>query len=363
LDLIRRIAIFGLAIVAVAACGGSNTPTTSTPFKAAWIYVGPINDGGWTQAHDRGRQYVVAQLGDKIKTTYKENVPEGPEVSQVIDSLVADGNKYIFGTSYGFQDQFAAAAKKYPQVHFEEATGDKLGTNLSEMFGAAEDADYLTGMAAGAASKSGKLGFVAPFPIPEVIREINAFTLGAQATHSGATVQVVWTKTWFDPVKEKQAAESLIAAGVDVLGQGQDSPATGDAAKAKGLKWAGYDSDQSAYAPDAWLTATVYNWGPHELVNIKAAMDGTWKSSSYYGGLKDGFVDLAPFGKSVDAATVTAINAKKQALKDGTFYEFAGPLKDQTGAVKVAAGNKLALGDILSMTWFVQGVIGTIPQS
>jgi basic membrane lipoprotein Med (substrate-binding protein (PBP1-ABC) superfamily) len=353
-----------LTIVALVACGGSPAPTTtSAPFKAAWIYVGPINDGGWTQAHDRGRQYVVAQLGDKIKTTYKENVPEGPEVSQVIDSLVADGNKYIFGTSYGFQDQFLAAAKRYPKVYFEQATGDKLNTNMSEMFGAAEDADYLTGMAAGAASKSGKIGFVAPFPIPEVIREINAFTLGAQAMNPKATVQVIWTNTWFDPVKEKKAAESLIAAGVDVLGQGQDSPATGDAAKAKGLKWAGYDSDQSAYAPDAWLTGTIYNWGPHELVSIKAAMDGSWKSGSYYGGLKDGFVDLAPFGKSVDAATVTAINAKKQALKDGTFYEFTGPLKDQTGAVKVPAGTKLSLGDILGMMWFVQGVIGTIPKS
>jgi basic membrane protein A len=343
----------------VAACGGSTTPTTSnTPFKAAWIYVGPINDGGWTTAHDKGRQYVVQQLGSQIKTTYKENVPEGPQVSQVIDSLVADGNKIIFGTSFGFQDQLAAAAKKYPKVYFEQATGDKLDANMAEFFGAAEDADYLTGMAAGAASKSGKIGFVAPFPIPEVIREINAFTLGAQVTNPKATVQVVWTNTWFDPGKEKKAAESLIAAGVDVLGQGQDSPATGDAAKAKGLKWAGYDSDQSAYAPDQWLTATVYNWGPYELTRIKAAMDGSWKSGSYYGGLKDNFVDLAPFGKSVDAATQSAINAKKQTLKDGSFYEFAGPLKDQSGKVKVAAGTKLGLSDILSMNWFVQGVIG-----
>ncbi len=343
----------------MAACGGSTTPTTSnTPFKAAWIYVGPINDGGWTTAHDKGRQYVVQQLGSQIKTTYKENVPEGPQVSQVIDSLVADGNKIIFGTSFGFQDQLAAAAKKYPKVYFEQATGDKLDANMAEFFGAAEDADYLTGMAAGAASKSGKIGFVAPFPIPEVIREINAFTLGAQVTNPKATVQVVWTNTWFDPGKEKKAAESLIAAGVDVLGQGQDSPATGDAAKAKGLKWAGYDSDQSAYAPDQWLTATVYNWGPYELTRIKAAMDGSWKSGSYYGGLKDNFVDLAPFGKSVDAATQSAINAKKQALKDGSFYEFAGPLKDQSGKVKVAAGTKLGLSDILSMSWFVQGVIG-----
>jgi basic membrane protein A len=350
--------------MALVACGGS-TPSsnTSAPFKAAWIYVGPTTDGGWTQAHDDGRKYVAQQLGSQIVTTYKENVPEGPQASQVIDSLVADGNKIIFGTSFGFQDQLDAAAKKYPNVYFEQATGFKTETNLAEYFGAAEDADYLTGMAAGAASKSGKIGFVAPFGIPEVVREVNAFTLGAQATHPGATVQVIWTSTWFDPAKEKKAAETLVAAGVDVLGQGQDSPATGEAAKAAGLKWAGYDSDAHSFAPDAWLTATVYHWGPYELSRIKAAMNGTWKTGSYYGGLKDGFVDLAPFGGSVDAATQSAINAKKQALISGSFYEFTGPLKDQSGAVKVPAGTKLSLNDILSMSWLVQGVIGSIPAS
>ena len=360
----RRVTLLVVAAIGLAACGGSSNPPASTAFKAAWIYVGSAADAGWTKAHDDGRLYVEQQLGSQIKTTFKENVPEGPQVTQVIDSLVADGNKIIFGTSFGFQDQMAAAAKKYPNVKFEMATGFKLDTNMAEFFGAAEDTDYLTGMAAGAASKTGKIGFVAPFPIPEVIREVNAFTLGAQATHPGATVQVIWTTTWFDPAKEKAAAESLITQGkVDVLGQGQDSPATGEAAKAKGLKWAGYDSDQTAFAPDQWLTGTVYHWGPYELTRIKAAMDGTWTSGSYYGSLKDGFVDIAPFGKSVDAATQAAINAKKAALTAGTFYEFTGPLKDQSGAVKVPAGTKMSLGDILSMNWLVQGVIGSIPTT
>lgn len=355
----KRVTVLALAAVAVAACGGSTpTTTTSAPFKAAWLYVGPINDGGWTQAHNDGRTYVQQQLGAQLVTTYKENVPEGPQASQVIDSLVADGNKIIFGTSFGFQDQMDAAAKKYPNVYFEMATGYKIETNMAEFFGAAEDADYLTGMAAGAASKSGKIGFVAPFPIPEVIREINAFALGAQATHPGAIVQVIWTTTWFDPPKEKKAAEALISAGVDVLGQGQDSPATGEAAKTAGLKWAGYDSDASSFAPSSWLTATVYHWGPYELTRIKAAMGGTWKSGSYYGGLKDGFVDLAPYGTSVDAATQAAIKAKKDALISGSFYEFAGPLNDQSGAVKVPAGTKLTLEQVLTMDWFVKGVIG-----
>jgi basic membrane lipoprotein Med (substrate-binding protein (PBP1-ABC) superfamily) len=356
----RRLTLLALASIALAACGGSTTtPPASTTLKAAWIYVGSASDAGWTKAHDDARLYVQQQLGSKIVTTFKENVPEESKASPVIDDLVKDGNKIIFATSFGYQNPMAAAAKKYPNVYFEQATGSKLDKNLAEFFGAAEDADYLTGIAAGAATKNGKIGFVAPFAIPEVIREINAFTLGAQLSHPGATVQVIWTSTWFDPAKEKKAAESLIAAGVDVLGQGQDSPATGEAAKAAGnVKWAGYDSDQTSFAPDQWLTGTVYHWGPYELGRVNAVIDGTWKSGSYYGGLNDGLVDLAPFGKSVSAATQATINEKKAALKAGSFYEFTGPLKDQTGAVKVPAGTKLTLDQILTMDWFVQGVIG-----
>lgn len=338
-----------------AACGA---PKGSGPYKVGWIYVGPINDGGWTQAHDRGRKAVETALGDKVKTTYKENVPEGPQTAAAIEDLVNDGNRLIFATSFGFQDAMVAEAKKHPDVCFEQATGFKTDTNLAEYFGAAEDTDYLTGMAAGAATKNGKLGFVAPFPIPEVIREINSFELGAQAMHPGATTQVVWTKTWFDPTKERQAAESLISAGVDVLGQGQDSPATGEAAKAKGLPWSGYDSDQSANFPDNWLTATIYNWGPYYTKRIQAAMDGTWKSGSYYGSPADDFVTLAPFGKLVDQKTQDAINEKLKGFKDGTFYHFTGPIKDQSGAVKVPDGQKVTLDQVLSMDWFVQGVIG-----
>jgi basic membrane lipoprotein Med (substrate-binding protein (PBP1-ABC) superfamily) len=356
----RRLTLLALAGIALAACGGgANPPAAPTTLKAGWIYVGSANDGGWTKAHDDARLYVEQQLGTKVKTTFKENVPEGPQTSQVIDDLVKDGNKIIFATSYGFQDAMAAAAKKYPNVYFEQATGFKTDKNFAEFFGAAEDADFLTGISAGAATKNGKIGFVAPFPIPEVIREINAFTLGAQSVRPGATVQVIWTNTWFDPVKEKKAAQTLIAAGVDVLGQGQDSPATGDAAKTAGnVKWSGYDSDQQAFAPDQWLTGTVYHWGPYELTRVKAAIDGTWKTGSYYGGLKDGFVDIAPFGKSVSSATQATINDKKAALIAGTFYEFTGPLKDQSGATKVASGTRLTLDQILTMDWFVQGVIG-----
>src|SRR3979411_908303 len=222
----KKATAFVLTLVAalgLGACGTSNTSTgsSSTPsaIKAAWVYVGPITDHGWTQAHDEGRKYVEQQLGSAVQTTYKENVPEGPQVAQVIEDLVRDGNKIIFGTSFGFQDAFFSEAQKHPDIKFEQATGFKTAANMGEYFGAAEDADYLTGMALGAASKKGKIGFVAPVPLPDVSREVNAVTLGAQTTHPGATVQVVWPTTWFAPGKEKKAAESLLANGVDVLGQ------------------------------------------------------------------------------------------------------------------------------------------------
>ena len=198
-------------------------------------------------------------------TTYKENVPEGPQASQVIDSLVRDGNKIIFATSFGYMDAMAAAAKKYPDVYFEHATGYKTAKNYANYFGAGEDAIYLSGMAAGAATKKGVIGYIVPFPIPEVIRHANAFALGAQATHPGAKVKLVWTKSWFDPAKEKKAAESLVAAGADVIGQNVDSPAAGQYAQSKGLPWVGYDSDAKKFAPTSWLTAAVYDWGPYYL--------------------------------------------------------------------------------------------------
>ena len=205
------LAMMGLAALAVVATGSAAHKAQAAPVKAAWIYVGPHNDGGWSQAHDAGRLYVQKQLGSKVITTYKENVPEGPQVAQVIDSLVRDGNKIIFATSFGFGDAMFAAAKKYPDVKFEHATGYKSAKNFANYFGAGEDAIYLSGMAAGAATKTGVIGYVVPFPIPEVIRHANAFALGAQATHPGAKVKLVWTKSWFDMAKEKKAAESLAA--------------------------------------------------------------------------------------------------------------------------------------------------------
>jgi basic membrane protein A len=361
----------GLAVAAVvgAACGGGGgTGTSSTgggqwttahPFTAAFIYVGAPSDAGWTHAHEVGRQAVQDGFGGRVRTLYKENVPEGPQVSQVITQLVNQGANIVFATSFGYQPAMVAAAKQYPRVDFEQATGTALATNLAEYFGAGEDGDYLSGMAAGAATKSGKIGFVAPYPIPEVIREIDAFTLGARVVNPSATVQVVWTNTWFNPATERQAAESLVGAGVDVLGDGQDSPTTGQVAAASGLKWTGYDSDQTSFAPDAWLTATTYNWGPYYTKEVQAAMDGTWKSHFYYGGLGDGLVVMAPFGKSVSSATAGAITAKQNAIKGGSFNPFSGPIVNQAGQVGVPSGKTLTVDEKYALDWFVQGVVGS----
>jgi basic membrane protein A len=332
---------------------------THTVFKAAWIYVGPHNDAGWSQAHDAGRLFVQKALGGKVQTTFKENVPEGPQVKQVIESLIRDGNQIIFATSFGFQNAMAEEAKLHPDVKFEMATGTAQSANMAEYFGAGEDANYLAGMAAGAATKKNRIGLVVAFPIPEVIRHTNAFTLGARSVNPNAKVQILWTNSWFAPDKEKKAAEALAAAGADVLAQNVDSPATGQFAESRHLPWVGYDSDARKFAPTSWLTAPVYNWGPYYLSRVKAAMGGTWKTGFYYGNLKDGFVTLAPYGPKVSAATRAAIAKKRAALVSGKFYEFKGPLYDQAGKLRVPAGKSLSVPDLYAMNWLVKGVVGS----
>jgi basic membrane protein A and related proteins len=352
------LACAGAAALALgAATSSARTHKQSSAFKVAWIYVGPHNDHGWSQAHDAGRLYVQKKLGSKVQTTYKQNIAVGSQLQQTVASLVRDGYKMIFGTSYGYFDKKLAA--KYPQVLFEQATGTDQAKNLAEYFGAAEDTIFLSGMAAGAATKKGTIGYVAAFPIPEVIRHANAFALGARLMHPGAKIRLVWTNSWFDLAKEKKAAESLVSAGSDVLGQNVDSPSTGQVAQSKGLPWVGYDSNAKKFAPTSWLTASVYNWGPYYLRRVKAAMNGTWKSTFYYGSIKDGFTTLAPYGPKVTKATKTAIAKKMKQIKTGKFYEFAGPLYDQKGKLRVPKGKRLTVKQLYAMNWLVQGVIGS----
>lgn len=331
----------------------------AAPIKAAWIYVGPHNDGGWSQAHDRGRLYVQKRLGANVITTFKENVPEGPQASQVIDSLVRDGNKIIFATSFGYMDAMEAAAKKYPDVYFEHATGYKSGKNFANYFGASEDAIYLSGIAAGAATKKGVVGYIVPFPIPEVIRHANAFALGVQVTRPNAKVKLVWTKSWFDPAKEKKAAESLVAAGADVIGQNVDGTAAGQFAQSKGLPWVGYNNYSSKFAPTSWQVAAIYDWGLYYLKRVKAAANGTWKTGSYYGNMADGFTLLSPYGPTVSAKTKAVIAKKQAEIISGAFYEFQGPLYDQSGKLRVPKGKRMTLPEILSVNWLVKGIEGS----
>jgi basic membrane protein A len=348
------------AIAVVLALGTSpGSAKSNAAFKAAWIYVGPHNDGGWSQAHDKGRLYVQKALGSKVQTTYKENIPEGPQVSTVIDQLVRDGNKIIFATSFGFQPAVAKAAEQYPDVKFEMATGTIIKKNMAEYYGAGEDAIYLSGIAAGAATKSGVVGYVVPFAIPEVIRHTNAFTLGVQKAHPGAKVKIIWTNSWFDPPKETKAAQNLKAAGADVIGQNVDSPAAGQFSEKAGVPWVGYDSDAQKFAPKSWLTAAVYNWGPYYLKRVKAAMDGTWKTGNYYGSLKDGFTLLAPYGKDVSAKTKSLIAQQKALIESGKWNEFSGPVYDQSGKLRIKKGQRLNFQQLYSIEWLVKGVIGS----
>jgi len=353
------VVVIAAAAIALVLGTSSGSAKSSGAFKAAWIYVGPHNDGGWSQAHDNGRLYVQKMLGSKVETTYKELVPEGPQTCQVIDQLVRDGNQIIFSTSYGFQPCVLSEAKKYPKVKFEQATGDTQAANVSDYYGAGEDAIYLSGIAAGALTKTGLVGYVVPFAIPEVIRHTNAFTLGVQTAHPGAKVKIIWTNSWLDAAKEKKAAENLKAAGADVIGQNVDDPAIGQYDESVGIPWVGYDSDAKKFAPKQWLTGAVYNWGPYYLAETKAAMNGTWKSQFWYGSMKSGFTKLASYGPLVSAKTKQLIASKQKAIESGSWYEFQGPLYDQSGKLRVKKGQKLTVKDLYAMNWLVKGVIGS----
>jgi basic membrane protein A len=362
--LVRSALVVGLAAMALVVTGGGSAGPQAT-FKVAWIYPGPHNDHGWSQAHDAGRLYVEKMLGSKVQTTYKENISSNAQVPQVVAGLARQGYQMIFATSFGMLENGVNGQlwKKYPSIKFEQATGTEIQKNQSEYFGAAEDTIYLSGMAAGAASKKGLIGYIVPFGTPEVVRHLNAFTLGAQVTHPGAKVKIIWTTAWYSPPKETAAASSLVSAGVDVLGQNVDSDAAGVYAEKHHIPWVGYDSDASSSAPNEWQTASVYNWGLYYLKRVKEAMAGTWKPGFYYGSINDGFTKLAPYGPGVSAKTKMLIAAKQKAIQTGKFNVFQGPLYDQSGKLMVPKGKTLkVLPDLYTMQWLVKGVQGSISR-
>ncbi|MDI6617956.1 MAG: BMP family ABC transporter substrate-binding protein [Clostridiales bacterium] len=335
----------------------TNDNAQKEPLKVGFIYIGPINDGGYSQAHDEGRKALEKELGDKVKVLYKENVPEGPECEKALRDLVDEGAKVIFSTSFGYMDYTEKVAKDNPDVIFLHCSGYKTLKNMGTYFGKMIEPRYLSGIVAGMKTKSNKIGYVAAFPIPEVIRGINAFTLGVKSVNKDATVEVKWTNTWYDPAKEKEAAKALLDKGADVLAQHQDSTATQIAASEKGVASIGYDLDH-ADKVSGYMTAPVFNWGAYYIKTVKSVLDGTWKSESYWGPMSDGIVDLAPLTKDAPEGAQAKVDEAKKAIMDGSLKIFKGPIVDQTGTVKIKDGEVMADKDIWNMDWFVQGVIG-----
>ena len=365
------VAILALSLVS-AGCGQKTEPPKQQEapkaepkkpekMKVAFIYVGPVGDAGWTFEHDRGRKYLAEKMPD-VETTYVESVPEGADAERMLTELAEKGNKVIFATSFGYMDYVMKVAKKYPNVVFEHATGFKTDANVGTYFGRAYQARYLTGIVAGKATKANLIGYVAAHPIPEVIRGINAFTLGVRSVNPNAKVKVVWTNTWYDPAKEKEAGKSLLEAGADVIAQHQDTPGPMQAAEEKGKLGIGYNSDMRRYAPKAVMTGPVWNWGPYYVRVVEAVKNKTWKSEQYWGPMADGIIDIGPYGSMVPEDVKKMVEAKKQEIVSGKWDVFTGPIKNQKGEVKVKEGQQMTDQEMLSFDWFVEGVEGTIPK-
>jgi simple sugar transport system substrate-binding protein len=332
------------------------------PTKVGFVYVGPTGDAGWTYAHDKGRQYVEEQFGDRVETTYVESVAEGADSERVIRQLAKSGHDIIFTTSFGYMNPTLKVAKSYPKVAFEHASGYKRSKNVGTYFNRAYEGRYLTGIVAGKMTKSNVLGYVSSFPIPEVIRGINAFTRGARSVNPDVKVKVVWVSSWYDPGKEREAAETMILQGADVITQHTDSPGPINAAEAKGVFAIGYNSDMSPYGTTAHLTATVQNWGPLYAAKVKAVMDGSWKSEDVWGGFADGALDLAPYNAAIPQDVRDYVDTQKAAIADGSLHPFAGPVAAQDGTIQVPAGEVMADGDLLGFSWYVEGVDGALPK-
>jgi len=335
----------------------SAAPAMAKDFQVGFIYVSPIGDAGWSYAHDQGRLFIDKM--DGVSTSYVEAVPEGPDSERVMLNMARKNYDLIFATSFGYMDPMLKVAQKFPKTTFMHCSGFKTAANMGNYFGRIYQARYLSGMVAGAMTKSNTLGYVAAFPIPEVIRGINAFTLGAQAVNPEVQVRVVWTKTWYDPATEKEAAKSLLDVGADVIAQHQDSPGPQEAAQEKGVYSIGYNSDMSAFAPKSHLCAPIWNWGPFYKEIVDAVRNGTFEAKPYWYGMEHGIVDLSPMSAMVPADVQKTVLAQKEAIKSGQMKVFTGPVKDQAGTVRIPAGKTAEDGELLGMNYFVQGVIGT----
>jgi basic membrane protein A len=350
------------AAAAAVAVGVAVAPAAAEPLKVAFVYVGPIGDHGWSYQHHQGLLAVKKEFGDKVETTYVENVSEGPDAERVIEQLAAGGNKIIFTTSFGFMNPTLKVAKRHPDVKFEHATGFKQADNVATYNARFYEGRYVAGIVSAKMSKTGTIGYIASFPIPEVVMGINAAYLGAKSINPNAKIKIIWVSSWFDPGKEADAAKALVDQGADVLMQHTDSPAAMKLAEEKGIYAIGQASDMSAFGPKAQLTSIVDDWNYYYVDRVKAVLDGTWKSSDTWDGLKQKMVELAPYNKAIPEDVVKLAEETTAAIIAGTKHPFTGPLKKQDGSDWLKEGETASDKDLLSMNFYVEGVEGSLPK-
>ncbi len=375
-SLLKLAALSAVASAALVGCGKKEEPAPAPkpapvasapapkpePLKIAFAYVGPVGDGGWTFAHDNGRKAIEKEFGDKVVTSFVENVPESADAERVLRDMAGQGNKLVFGTTFGYMEPMLKVAADNKGIKFEHATGYKQGENMRTYDSRTYEGAYMAGVIAGKMTKTNTLGVVASIPIPEVIRNINAFTLGAQSSNPKVKTKVVWVNGWFDPPKETEAATSLINGGADVLFQNTDSPAVLKTAEAKGKRAFGWDSDMTAYGPKAHLASAVINWGPYYIKATKEALEGKWTGGGHtWWGVKEGAINIVSIAEDVPADTKARVEEVKKGLADGTFAIWKGPITDNTGKVQV---EKDAVADdkfLSGLSFYVKGVEGKIP--
>ncbi|WED24898.1 BMP family ABC transporter substrate-binding protein [Vibrio sp. JC009] len=332
------------------------------PMKVGFVYVGPVGDHGWSYEHDQGRLEMEKHFGGKVETTFVENVPEGADAERVITQLAKSGHEVIFTTSFGFMNPTLKAAKRFPKVKFEHATGYKRSRNVGTYALRTYEGRYVSGVAAGMATKTNTLGYIASFPIPEVIRDINAVYLGAKSVNPDVKIKIVWVNTWYDPGKEADAANALMDQGVDIMLQHTDSPAPLMAAQKRGIMGIGQASDMSHFAPESHMFSVRDTWAPHYIHSVQDVMDGTWKSEDYWGGFKEEILQIASVNPNLPEEIKTAIAETQAKIKSGEFHPFTGPLKDNSGKDKVPAGQVMSDKELVGMNWYVEGIEATIPN-
>lgn len=364
-NLIRGLALaaatLASAVPAVAQPAQATPASPGAPLKAAFVYVSPIGEAGWTYQHEQGRLAMQKALGPRVQGTVVESVADGPDAERVMRDLARQGHRLIFATSFGYLEPALRVAAEFPDVRIEHAGGYKTAPNLNTYNARHYEGRWLAGQLAGRASRSGVVGYVAGFPVPEVIQGINAFTLGLRAANPKAQVRVLWVNTWFDPPKERDAAVALLQQGADVLTYHSASPAVAQAAEEKGAKLIAYHSDMSRFAPTAQLAAVTHHWGGYYTAVAQRVLDGSWKPQPVWGGMKDGFVQLSALSPALPKDVRDFVESRRRDLVAGKAHPFAGRIVDQLGRVRQETGT---MGDaqIATMDWFVEGVIGSLPK-